>query len=279
MSILKYKYPIIVIIIIIIVPITWIFMMKGDGFTNLIIIDHLGFQLSFIFFMIAINSIIGGFLMGYVLSPMYLTIHKKIVGRKMIYGIQDKPKPKKFTGTFKPLLPALMAINFSMMLLSIPELVDMITANQTESEIIFITLSLTITIAIAMAIVSPTWFLADAGIIYTNKEIVEGTIDPVEVRSVGKWYLGFLKGYAGIGVIFSFYTFIINYSYLGIGVILLAVFPFLITCYALPNMLLLDITRRHRRKFILKRAKKLGIVGDIINIEITRDSNAVNKNE
>ena len=107
-----------------------------------------------------------------------------------------------------------------------------------------------------------------------------GKIDPVEVRSVGRWYISFLKGYAGIGVIFSFYTFALkNYTHLGMGIILLLVFPFLITCYALPNMLILDITRKHRREFILKRANNLGIVGDIITIDVMRNSHPISNSE
>jgi hypothetical protein len=59
--------------------------------------------------MITVASIIGGLLVGYLLGPFYLIVHKRIIGMKIIYGIQDKTKSDKFKGIFlMALFPALM---------------------------------------------------------------------------------------------------------------------------------------------------------------------------
>lgn len=47
------------------------------------------------------------------------------------------------------------------------------------------------------------WTLYEAGIGYSNKEKVKDKGVFIETRSVGGWYLQFLKGYAGIGVLLT----------------------------------------------------------------------------
>jgi len=46
-------------------------------------------------------SAIIGVLLGYVLVPLFLIVYKKLIGRKLLYGIQDRPDPEKFSGTLK----------------------------------------------------------------------------------------------------------------------------------------------------------------------------------
>ncbi|MFX1254800.1 MAG: hypothetical protein ACFFCZ_24525 [Promethearchaeota archaeon] len=58
------------------------------------------------------SALIGG-LIGFILSPMYLFIHQKIIGRKGIYGIEEQDQGSTFNKTFQAFFPALMAINFA----------------------------------------------------------------------------------------------------------------------------------------------------------------------
>ncbi|GAH33908.1 unnamed protein product, partial [marine sediment metagenome] len=57
---------------------------------------------------------------------------------------------------------------------------------------------LMLTIGIASLVFSSTWFLKDSGILYSNLKRAEDSNKPAEIRSVGRWYGQFLKGYAGV---------------------------------------------------------------------------------
>ena len=125
-----------------------------------------------------------------------------------------------------------------------------------------------------MALFSPAWFLQDSGIVYTNKEKVRNTTKPIELKSVGGWYIGFLKGYTGISVIITFYSFVIellsqltgDQFHFSIPLFLLLL-PILLCLWAMPAILLFELTREKRRKFVLKWANKLDITEDL-NMEI-----------
>ena len=67
------------------------------------------------------------------------------------------------------------------------------------------------TMGLGTLVFSPTWFLTDAGIVYSNEERVTGTDEPVEGRTVGGRFTDFLRGYAGIGVVFSYIQFLSVY--------------------------------------------------------------------
>lgn len=95
MPIKKYLKQIIVILFfIVLMPSMMIIFMGGVGFSKLIPVVHLGFQSAYVFFMITISAIIGGVLIGYLLAPLFLIIHKKFKGGRMIYGIQNRPDQK-----------------------------------------------------------------------------------------------------------------------------------------------------------------------------------------
>ncbi len=90
---------------------------------------------------------------------------------------------------------------------------------------------------------------------------------PPEVRSVGGWYLYLLKGYAGISVIFSFYTIVSEYitvesGNIG-GIIFFLPLPIIIALFMLPAVILFDMTFEHRKKYILNFATKYGIINDV----------------
>lgn len=60
-----------------------------------------------------IAACLGGALIGgYLFGPIFLFIHKKVIGHKMIYGLQDKQQGEKYKGLFlKLLFPSLLAVN------------------------------------------------------------------------------------------------------------------------------------------------------------------------
>lgn len=281
MSILKYRnYAIIYLIFFIgfcLLGISLGLSAGGRGFLKYSPFDNSGFDSVYVFVMISVASIIGGVLVGYILGPFYLIVHKRVVGRKMIYGIQDKPKPDKFKKVFlMAIFPALMAVNLALMFAFDPGVQKMAIVDPSgeESEMVTFAALLALMTGISMGIFSPVWFLLDAGIVFTNKEKVKYTAHPTEVRSVGGWYIYLLKGYAGISVILSYYTF---FMYLwqrrglrtdveGMNIMFLItwpIMPILIAIFIIPAFIVLDITREHRKKYILKWAEKFGITGPL----------------
>jgi hypothetical protein len=126
------------------------------------------------------------------------------------------------------------------------------------------------TIGISIALFSCVWFLFDAGIVYSNKNEVEKLGLPIETRSVGGWYLYFLKGYAGISVIFAYYNTISTFfdeltasggnefAFMWNFVILLPL-PILLTIAAIPAIVILDVIKTSRINYVRKWANRLGI--------------------
>lgn len=236
-----------------------------------------GLHIFWVFMWFVLSPIIGIFAFGYVLSPLFLLIHKIAIGKKMVYGIQNKAKPDTFKRKYRSLFPALMAINFAFMLIDNEGFVNIVLSSEwiehtmdvnspavATSILSMVALFGTIcfTIGVAMAIFSPAWFLIDGGIVYTNQEKVKEDNVPTEVRSVGSWYIYLLKGYAGIGVIIGYYNYIVDTLATqteGPGLILVPVLPILLIIFSIPAVVLFEMTYKHRKKFMLFWAKKLGV--------------------
>ncbi len=233
-----------------------------------------------IFFLLSLLSTIAAILFGYVTGPLFLFLHKKTIGRKMIYGVRSKPRSQKFNKIFgKLLFPALMSMNFIFNLYNDPNLSDLIVYGNISNTIspIFVLLWLLPWFSIiGMGLFSGAYFLNDAGIIYTNKNLVRSKSNPVELRSVGNWYMQILKGYAGIAVLFNYYQFIFNFAsslstssdFIGIYVmyvIFWPLIPFILTFLMIPAAIALDVTHQKRTKYIIKYANKLGIDSMIEN--------------
>jgi hypothetical protein len=127
---------------------------------------------------------------------------------------------------------------------------------------------------IGIVVFSATYFLIDSGIEYTNKKrkkVLRGSF-PTEVRSVGGYYLSFLKGYTGISVVISLIALIYSYfSAIGglsptiyiINLITWPFIPFVIALFMVPVSMLQDLTYNRRKKYTLKWAEKLGIRGPL----------------
>jgi hypothetical protein len=174
-----------------------------------------------------------------------------------------------------------MTINLSL-LLTTPLIISLSVGLDPDSFIDDLTTFLALlmlTIGIASLVFSSTWFLMDSGILYSNLKRAKDTNKPAEIRSVGRWYGQFLKGYAGVSVILSYIDFMnlfvpqlaIDLS-LTIFIMLLIVFipfPLVIILPMIPAFIILDRLKEHRIRYIRKIASKLDITSKAeVNFEL-----------
>ena len=236
-----------------------------------------------------ISALIGGLIGGYFLSPVFLFIHKNILGSKMLYGFQNRPQPQTFKKVMRGYYPALLAVNISsIFLFSAPWILDLILNKElmelggsvyVQVYVPGFLVLLMFTIGLGTLIFSPTWFLTDAGIVYSNEEKVAGTDKPVEGRAVGGRFTDFLRGYAGIGVVFSYIQFLSVYfgeqtippNPLDIAVVLMFFLglPIFLLIAVIPSLIILDITKEHRIGFVRNFAEKMGIT-DFVKISFEK---------
>jgi hypothetical protein len=250
------------------------------GFTPLIPSNDINVEVILILLVYApISAFIGGLIGGYLVAPIFLFIHKNILGSKFIYGIQDLPQPKTLRKINRGYFPSLLAININSIVLFSAQWILNFILNKEFLELeggIYTTIYvpaflvlLMFTVGLGTLVFSPTWFLTDAGIVYSNEDRVAGTDEPVEVRAVGGRFTEFVRGYAGLGVVFSYIQFLSVYIseqaippnpldlvtflmfFLGLPIFLLIA--------VIPSLIIFDIMRRHRTCFIRKFAVKLGI--------------------
>ena len=173
---------------------------------------------------VPVSALIGGLIGGYLLSPILLFLHRSIFGSRYSYWIQERPKSQNFGAMLQGYFPALLTINInSIILFSFPWIIDLILNQEfLERAVIYgsvytnyyvpgFLVLLMVTISLGTLIFSPTWFLTDAGIIYSNKEKLRGRNKLVEVRTVGGRFTDYLRGYAGIGVALAYLQFLLSY--------------------------------------------------------------------
>lgn len=245
-----------------------LFTPSGDDLTNLLPFRDVGIETALVaIILLPLSSIIGLFIGGYLFSPIFLYVHKKIFKKKAEYGIYNRPEFHKFKYFSQGLFSALMAINFSLFLL-IPEIVSFSTGSLDQiSYAKTFAVLLVLTFVFSTILFSTTWFLMDSGILYSNKNKLDRTFNPPEVRSIGRWYGQFLKSYAGISVIFSYFEFISKFLVETSGAseifaVLLAIFvpfPIFMVIPFIPALILSDSIKEHRVQYLRKFAKKLGI--------------------
>jgi hypothetical protein len=249
--------------------------------------DNIFNEVAFLFtLIIPFSSIIGFIIGGYFITPVVIYIHKKIIGKKMFYGIHYQPSTDKIKLFSKAIFPAFMAINLSTLFLT-PEIVSFLldAALVTEFETIMKvgvlvrllseSVLLMVTFGLALGLFSIVWFLEDSGIIYSNKKIVNSSERPEEpftLKLMGDWFQTIFKSYAGLGAIISYvliiYDFLNNFiKNLGIPANLLNIpslilwlgLPFYLVLAAIPCLILNDLIKNHRIKYIRKIADKFGI--------------------
>ncbi len=116
----------------------------------------------------------------------------------------------------------------------------------------------------------------DSGILYSKLKKANDIHKPIEIRSVGRWYGQFLKGYAGLSVVFSYIEFmelfipqLANDLSVPLFIMLLIVFvpfPLIVVIPLIPALILLDRLKEKRNRFIREKARKFGISS---NAEVT----------
>ncbi len=267
--------------------------------TRFIPINDLLTELALIFiFILPLSALLGLFIGGYLITPIILVLHKKIIGSKMFYGIQKKSgiaSQKIFNRGF---FPVLMAINLSSLFLT-PVIMGYILhadviaqfentlRNQTLTRLLAESVLLIITFGLATFFFSPVWFLRDSGIIYSNKEKVEHSQEQFIFKSIGDWYQTILKSYAGIGAFITYILLIydfIRYYIDNIGspglllnipsLILWLGLPFYLIISLIPALICNDLIRNHRNRYIRKIGEKMGITHNaIISFELKEDRN------
>lgn len=245
---------------------------SGKYLTPLIPFYNRWTQLALIFLVITpISALIGALIGGYFLGPVLLFIRKIILGPKILCGIQERPRPPTFDKISRAYFPALMAVSINFVILfSAPQIFELIVNEEAMGYMSGFIVLLMFTTGTGTLVFSPTWFLTDAGIVYSNKEKVAGTDQPVEIRTVGGRFTDFLRGYAGIGVVFSYLQFLIIYfsetaisilnptALIGTLVFFFG-FPVFIFIAVLPSLIILDVTKEHRVHFVRKIAEKMAI--------------------
>jgi hypothetical protein len=249
----------------------------------IILTQSLWYDTILIFLLIPILSIPAYFLGGYLFAPLLIILHKRLLGRSFIYGIEERNRPSEFKRAFlKSIFPALMAFNIAILLSDMSAIHDFIFAPSlilppAIQQILTITILLPIVSAIGIAAFSAAFFLIDSGIEYSNKKQKKVRMGayPTELRSMGTYYLYFLKGYAGIAVIIGIMKLLIEYLnaltllppgqahiYL-INLVSWPLMPFIIALFMVPTVILQDYTYYSRNRFVRKWANKFGISGKI----------------
>ena len=263
-------------------------ILPGQNLSPLIPFSDAGMEIGFIsLLLLPLSSVFGAIIGGYLFSPLFLYLHIKTFRNRYQYGIYSKPDYKKFKFTTQGLFASLMAINISLLLLN-PDTVRFALGNIGVSPqnitpdlytITFVIL-LIFTFAFTNLLFSPTWFLMDSGILYSNKLKLNETNKPLEIRSIGRWYEQFLKGYAGVSVLISYVNFITiffiaagaNLSLFIITLIMFIPFPLIMIIPSIPALILLDIIKEKRTNFILNKARKLGITDTMdVSINLKKD--------
>jgi len=124
------------------------------------------------------------------------------------------------------------------------------------------------TIGLSMLVFSPGWFLIDAGIVCSTREYVRGKGRPVEARAVGGWFNDYLRGYSGFGVAVSYLQILVVYfnELISQGLTispadLIGWFggPIYVIITVIPSLILLDLIKEHRIRYIRRLAAKMGI--------------------
>ncbi|UCD00825.1 MAG: hypothetical protein JSV23_08040 [Promethearchaeota archaeon] len=253
-------------------------------------------ELGLIFIIILpLSALIGLIIGGYLITPIILYLHKKIYGSKKYYGIQFEPRLDKIKIFSKSFFPVLMAINLSFIFLTPPVLESIVSDTLlTAFNLLFHILTrffgeiilLTLTLGLATMFFSSVWFLKDSGIIYSNKKKIVNSNELIVLRSIGDWYQTILRSYAGIAAIITyilvvqdFFTrYIENFGvpenvYNIPSLILWLGLPFYLAISLIPALIVNDLIKKKRIKFVRKIGEKLGIKDTaIITFELRKDN-------
>ncbi len=233
--------------------------------------------------LIPISGIIGALLGGYVLSPLIMILHKTFYGSKFFYGIQYESREQKVNLLKSGFYPVLLAVNLSFMFLT-PEIISALLEADVIFEVaislripVFIkilsqTILLIFTFGASTLLFSPVWLLKDSGIVFTTSDKVENSNETLLIKSIGEWFQTLLKGYAGIGVIFTYIFVIYDFIKLFIenlglpgnmlnipSLFLWLGLPFYLVFSMIPAVIVHDVLKKRRLSYVRKIAHGIGI--------------------
>ncbi len=252
-------------------------MAGGSNLSILNTIPLTGAPQMVLLFALVILGAFGGAFLGSFLAKSFLILHKKFVGKKLNYNLQEIDVQKAEIKTISALYPTLFGISVAISLASNSTVQSFILPpavsvdNLTPGFKTFVGL-LPLTIFLGMLIFVPFWLVLKSGIVFSNEQKVEGKAEPVEVMSMGRWYLYLLKGYAGIGAISGFYLFLSEslvdlfnaapqyFMANVISLILFLLMPFILMVFCIPGLLLYEKMQNGKINSLQKTAKKLGII-------------------
>ncbi len=274
----KYRIPLIILLILYILTIVLPLILLTDQAGTSFLAEairyipntlNLGQSVALFITVNTLATVAGVLVSGYLLGPVYLYLHKYIIGRKKVYAIQERPSTQddKFKGFFRGFFPALLAISIVLILIDYPAILDLFVdpaVTQTFTIELGLIAWMPVMMGLSIALFAPAWSLLDTSILVSNKEKAKETGELLEINSLGGWYLGFLKGYAGLTTIVSlFFTAIVISTHYGNSYVIvlmatLVVVP-LYTILSLLAIVLFDVTDEHRRKFLLRIAGRIGI--------------------
>ncbi|MFX1565664.1 MAG: hypothetical protein ACFFCH_06725 [Promethearchaeota archaeon] len=238
--------------------------------------------------------IIGGLLGALLLVPLYLGVHRLIYKRSRNYAfINHEVQPSLGRWLRRGILPTLFAVYVSITLANI--MVDTLGLDFLTSvfassidpfveDVITLKIMLwgftgLIAVFICCALVVPTWFLDDAGLLTSNVRIENPLeADPNQlpnISGVGSWLARLLKGYAGIAVILLYITMLTEsiilswqyfllfgfaeLPYLIVNLLMFPLYPVIILFLCLPLLMILDYGVQLRKRFVLRIGEWMGI--------------------
>jgi len=252
--------------------------------TRFIMFDDILTELFLVFvILIPISGIIGTIIGGYILSPIVLALHKLFYRSKKYYGIQYESEDKKIKLLTSGFYPVLMAVNLAF-IFSTPEVTFAVLEPDVTNVLVNVvknpffvrfltqTILLIFTFGASTVFFSPVWLLKDSGVVFTTKDRVESSNETLLIKSIGEWFQTLLKGYAGIGVLFTYilviYDFIIVFI-ANLGTIINIVnipnlflwlgLPFYLLFSMIPAVIIHDGLRKRRLSYVRKFAHKIGI--------------------
>ena len=203
-------------------------------------------------------SAIIGVLVGFALAPGFLWVYKKYYGKRQLFAIQDPETIELSHGISTGFFPALMATNFALTLVLDPNLMEILLQQEYSIDLIAFPFFLFCALlqAPSFALFTAAWVIDESGIVTMTKY---GT---PELQATGKWFLAFLKGYAGIGVVISLYQ--LTFAYIDFGAhfsvpMFLFILPLFAMVLVIPASMLVAATAGRRQRFILNYAKGIGI--------------------
>ena len=252
--------------------------------TNFIPVDDVLVELVLVFVIfLPISGIIGVLLGGYILSPLIMILHKFLYRSKKYYGIQYESEDKKIRLLSSGFYPVLMAVNLSFIFLT-PEIISTILeADVISNFAVPLKISVSVrllgqiillifTFGVSTFVFSPVWLLKESGIVFTTKGKVENSNETLLIKSIGEWFQTLLKGYAGIGVILTYFFVIFDFVVLFINnmgapgttlnipsLFLWLGLPFYLVFSMIPAVILHDALKKRRLSYVRKIAHRIGI--------------------